>query len=381
MSTQTSAQPRTNDTIGISKVLLPPGTLERVAAVLASGHLAQGAEVEHLEAEAARMAGTAHAVAVSNGTVSLQLALTALGLEPGSVVLTSAFTFAGTLNAVLNAGMAVRFADIGDDYLIDPTSINERIDDRTAVLMPVHLYGLACDMGQLVDIAADNGLAIIEDAAQAHGARWGGQPVGGFGIGSFSLYATKNVTSGEGGLVTTNDGDVAHRLRILRNQGMRGRYEFESVGTNARMTDLQAAIAIPQIRQLDQINAQRRSNAARLAEGLADLPGILCPPRFDDPGHVMHQFTIRITGDAPISRAQLAERLGAAGISTGVYYPRPAFDYEVYRNHPRVLVDSCPHAEQLSSEVLSLPVHPGLTDSDLDRIVASLTDALGVKAS
>lgn len=205
-------------------------------------------------------------------------------------------------------------------------------------------------------------------AAQAHGARWGGQPVGGFGIGSFSLYATKNVTSGEGGLVTTNDGDVAHRLRILRNQGMRGQYEFESVGTNARMTDLQAAIAIPQIRQLDQINAQRRSNAARLAEGLADLPGILCPPRFDDPGHVMHQFTIRITGDAPISRAP-AERLGAAGISTGVYYPRPAFDYEVYRNHPRVLVDSCPHAEQLSSEVLSLPVHPGLTDSDLDRIV------------
>lgn len=358
--------------IPISRVTLPEASIQRVARVLESGHLAQGAEVAELESRAAAMAGTEYAIAVSNGTVSLELALRALGLPEQGEVVTSAFTFAGTINAILNAGMRVRFADIEDDFLVSERSVAAALTAETVAVIPVHLYGLACNMTELTNLAISHQLHLIEDAAQAHGAQWLGRPVGSFEIGSFSLYATKNLTSGEGGLLTTNDPEVAQRIRVLRNQGMRSRYEFEAVGTNARMTDLQAAVAIPQFDQLEVIIASRRANAASLTARLQGLPGIVCPARGDDPGHVFHQYTVRVTKDAPIDRNQLLDALKVQGVTAGVYYPRPVFDYEVYRSHPRVMVGECPNAERASIEVLSLPVHPTLTANDLDRIAGAV---------
>lgn len=365
-----------HDEIGVSQVSLPPETLDRVARVLERGQLAQGPEVAELESLAAQMAGTSHAIAVSNGTVSLQLALAALRLRPGGEVVTSPFTFAGTLNAILNAGLRVRFADIAEDFLVDPVDVARQINAETVAIMPVHLFGLPCDMTTLCELARSQALAVVEDAAQAHGATWKGRPVGGFGTGSFSLYATKNITSGEGGLITTDDDDLARRLRTLRNQGMRGRYEFESIGTNARLTDVQAAIAIPQLNRLAELIVRRQENARMLTEGLSGLEGIACPKRADDPGHVFHQYTIRVTEASGTDRDSLVEHLGTAGIRAGVYYPRAAYDYEVYRSHPQVLAEPCPNAERAANEVVSIPVHPALSAADLDRVIAAIHSAV-----
>ncbi len=234
------------------------------SSVLRSGHLAQGPMVERFEALCTTMAGTAHAIAVTNGTVALDAALHVLDIGPGQEVITSPFTFAATINAILRSGASVRFADIRDDFTIDPASVAALIGPATTALMPVHLYGLPADMQALMSLAAANRLAVVEDAAQAHGADVGGRRAGSFGVGCFSFYATKNVTSGEGGCVTTDDSMLAERLRIARNQGMRGRYDYAMIGQNWRMTDVAAAIAIPQMERLDTINAARRGNAATL---------------------------------------------------------------------------------------------------------------------
>ena len=361
--------------IPISAVALPAGTEEAVVAVLRSGRLAQGPVVEELEATFAAAHDVRHAVAVSNGTVSLVAALQALGVGPGDEVITSAFSFVATLNAVLETGATCRFADIGDDFCIDPASAAGLITPRTRVIMPVHLYGLPADMRAITDLAGRHGLAIVEDAAQAHGARVDGRPVGSFGTGSFSLYATKNITSGEGGIVTTQDGGVADRLRLLRNQGMRARYQYELAGHNYRLTELQAAIVLPQLRHLDELNERRRRNAALLTQGLAGLAGLQVPLVPPGREHVFHQFTVRVGGGAE-RRDELARRLDAAGIGSGCYYPRLMHDYACYRDHPQVETDPTPNALRACDEVLSLPVHPHLSPSDCERIVAAVRAAL-----
>src|SRR6202043_2589435 len=250
---------------------------ELVLSVLRSGHLAQGPMVERFEALCTAMAGTAHAIAVANGTVALDAALAVLDIGPGQEVITSPFTFAATINAILRSGASVRFADIGDDFTIDPASVAALITPATAAILPVHLYGLPADMRPLMSLAAAHGLAIVEDAAQAHAADVDGRPAGNFGLGCFSFYATKNVTSGEGGCVTTDDGTLAERVRVLRNQGMRGRYDYSIIGQNWRMTDVAAAIAIPQMEHLGSINASRRANAAVLTSLLAGNTAIETP--------------------------------------------------------------------------------------------------------
>lgn len=364
---------RENPMIPISSVVLPPEVPDRIARVLSSGQLAQGQEVAELEALAATMAGSQHAVAVSNGTVSLQLALQALQLGPGGEVLTSSFTFAGTINAILNAGLRVRFVDIDDRFGMDADHLESQIGPDTVAILPVHLYGAACDMTRICSIAERHGLAVVEDAAQAHGAEWHGQRVGSFGLGSFSLYATKNVTSGEGGIVTADDAQLANRLRLLRNQGMSGRYQFETVGTNARMTDVQAAIAIPQMTRLDEITDARQSNAALLDDGLRDVADIECPRVNPNARHVFHQYTVRVRADSQVTRDHLSESLARQNIATGIYYPRAAYDYEIYRSHPRVTIEAQPGAERAAREVLSLPVHPQLQPRDIERIVDAIS--------
>ncbi len=369
--TEAPAQER----IRISAPDLGPEVEELVLSVLRSGHLAQGPMVERFESLCAAMAGTAHAVAVGNGTLALDAALHVLGIGPGEEVITSAFTFAATINAILRCGAAVRFADIGDDFTVDLTSVAGLIGPATAALLPVHLYGLPADMHTLDSLATSNGLAVIEDAAQAHGAEVDHRRAGSFGTGCFSFYATKNVTSGEGGCVTTDDSTVADRLRVLRNQGMRNRYDYAMIGQNWRMTDVAAAIAIPQMERLDRIIAARRRNAATLSALLAGNPAITTPRVPAGRAHVWHQYTVLLAPE--VDRDRAVAYMSSHGVDAGVYYPKLVWDYGAYREHPNVTRDDTPVARDYAARCLSLPVHPRLTAADLERVAATLDEAVG----
>lgn len=365
--------------IPITVVDVPAEAEDLVLEVLRSGRLAQGPMVERLEAAAAAMAGTAHAVAVSSGTTALVAALEVLDVGPADEVLTSPFTFVATLNAILEAGAVATFVDVDEDGLIAPDAIARALNSATRVVMPVHLYGQMVDMPSVAELGRARGVAIVEDAAQAHGASINGRAAGSFGLGCFSLYATKNVAAGEGGIVTTDDDGLADRLRVLRNQGMRERYVYEVVGHNYRMTELQAAVAVAEFGVLATRNERRRQHAAALLSGLEGIDGLRLPRVLPGRVHAWHQFTVRVTPDAPIDRDELARRLAAAGIETGVYYPRVVFDADPYRGHPLVRGDlaAVPNATAAAAEVLSLPVHWALTDDDCARIVDATRAALG----
>ncbi len=362
--------------IPISQVII--GDEERcgVLEVLKSGTLAQGEKVAQLEDAFAMAHGVAHAIAVSNGTVALTAALRALGIGPGDEVITTPFSFNATLNAILETGATARFADIRDDFTADPDSMAALVNSRTSALLPVHLYGLPANMVAISALATRHGLAIVEDAAQAHGAACQGRSVGTFGIGTFSLYGTKNITCGEGGLVTTDDDGIAQAVRLLRNQGMRARYDYEVPGYNWRLTDLQAAIAIPQVNRLKEITAARNANAARLTSGLRGTPGLLLPAVPLGRSHVWHQYTARVTADAPVSRDEFCSSLTRAGVGHGIYYPKLMHDYPCYQASPRVILDDTPRARQMTGQVVSLPVHPGLDATALAKVVDAAAGAI-----
>ncbi len=366
-----------NAPIPITTVCLGPEVEQAVLDVIRSGSIAQGPMVQRLETGFAAMIGVDHVVAVNNGTTALIAALQVLDLQPGDEVITSPFTFVATLNAVLQTGATVRFADIDPvDFNVDPASVAALVNDRTRVLLPVHLYGQCADMAPLDDMATQFDLALVEDAAQAHGARIGDRSAGSWGLGCFSLYATKNLTSGEGGLISTNDAVLADRLRVLRNQGMRRRYEYEMAGNNYRMTDLQAAVCVPQLAGYDDVVAARQRNAAVLTAGLREVPGVIAPVVQAGRRHVWHQYTIRLDEDAPVDRAALVAGLEERGIGCGVYYPRPVFDYDCYRGDPRVVVDDVPMASAVAGRCLSLPVHQHLTMGDLHRVVDAVAEVM-----
>lgn len=349
-----------------------------VLEVLRSGRVAQGPLVAEFEKRFAELTGVRHAIAVNNGTTSLIASLQCLDLDPGDEVITSPFTFAATLNAILEAGATARFADISeDDYNVTAASLEERVTDRTKVLMPVHLFGQIADMDAISRLAAERGFRVLEDSAQAHGSRQGDRVAGSFDIGSFSFYATKNLTTGEGGMVTTNDDELADRLRILRNQGMRARYDYAMLGQNYRLTDLQAALVLPQLDRYDGIVESRSDNAKYLSENLADVAGIVTPAELSGRRHVWHQYTIRVTEEAAVTRDEFVARMNEAGIGAGVYYPRLVFDYDAYRDRPDVMIDPTPVAERIAREVVSLPVHNHLTRDQLDSIVENVRNIAG----
>ncbi|MEC3980537.1 DegT/DnrJ/EryC1/StrS family aminotransferase [Amycolatopsis sp. H20-H5] len=352
-----------------------------VVEVLRSGAIAQGPMVKRFEDAFAGVSGTKHAIAVNNGTTALVASIQALDLRPGDEVITSPFTFVATLNAILEAGATVRFADIRrDDFALDPDAVAAAITPRTKVLMPVHLYGQTADMGKLAPLAAEHGLHVIEDSAQAVGASFEGKPAGSFGIGCFSLYATKNITTAEGGVITTDDDALADKLRVLRNQGMRARYQYEVAGHNYRMTDLHAAVGIPQLEKLDELTAARQANAKRLSEGLEGTPGLTTPVVLPGREHVWHQYTVLVGPHAFLSRDELAAALTERGIGNGVYYPKIVFDYDCYRGHeliPDASVEDFPVAVSVAAQALSLPVHPKLTESELDTIIETVREVLG----
>ncbi|ACQ79444.1 DegT/DnrJ/EryC1/StrS aminotransferase [Beutenbergia cavernae DSM 12333] len=364
--------------IPISVVRLGAETESLVLDVIRSGIIAQGPKVAELESRFAELVGAEHAVAVNNGTTALVAALQVLDLEPGDEVITSPFTFVATLNAILEAGATARFGDIAvEDFNLTADSVRENLTPRTKVLMPVHLYGQTADMTALGGIAAERGLALVEDAAQAHGARFEGRGAGSFGTGCFSFYATKNLTTGEGGMITTGDADLADRLRVLRNQGMRARYEYEMAGHNYRMTDLQAAVALPQLGgyagQLD----RRRANAARLAELLGDVDGLVLPQQLPGREHVWHQFTVLLPAEHAERREQIIDALrDEHGVGSGIYYPRTVFDYDCYRDREDVVVSDTPVADDVVRRCLSLPVHAYLSDDDVVTVATALRAVL-----
>jgi dTDP-4-amino-4,6-dideoxygalactose transaminase len=343
--------------------------------VLRSGRLAQGKMVARFEELCATMAGTRHAVAVCNGTVALEAALSVLGLREGDEVITTPFTFAATLNAVLRAGATARFADIRSDFTLDPAQVGPLINSTTKAIIPVHLYGLMCDMDEITRIASRHDLHVIEDAAQAHGAEHKGRRAGSFGLGCFSFYATKNVTCGEGGVVTTNDDKVAEQLRIQRNQGMRARYEHIAVGQNLRMTEVQAAIGIPQLERLSALIEHRQRNAQLLSEIIESAGcGVTVPTTPQDRVHVWHQYTVLVPPEC--DRERVLTRLRESGIGADVYYPRLVWDHEAYRGAAGVARDSTPHAAVMARRCLSLPVHPSLTEQDVQRVGTALVEAV-----
>lgn len=343
------------------------GAEERAAvdAVLLSGMLAQGAEVAAFEQEFSEaLLDGRHSVAVNSGTSGLHLGLLAAGVGPGDEVIVPSFTFAATANSVALTGATPVFADIEPDhYCLDARAVEASVTDRTKAIMPVHLYGHPADMHALEAVAEDHGLLVFEDAAQAHGASLRGRAVGTFGeFSMFSLYPTKNMTSGEGGMVSTGSGEVARRLRLLRNQGMERQYVNELVGFNTRMTDLHAAIGRVQLKKVGAWTVQRRANASYLT---AHLEGVSTPVIAEGAQHVFHQYTIRIPGG---ERDRFAVALkDEFGIGSGVYYPVPNHRLPAFK----VSAD-LPETEAASREVLSLPVHPSLAPEDLDRIVAAV---------
>jgi len=345
-----------------------------VLEVLRSGNIAQGSLVRQFEDRFASMIGAKHAIAVNNGTTALVAALDVLDLEPGDEVVTSPFTFVATLNAILEAGATARFADISeDDFNVTAETLAAAVTDRTRVLMPVHLYGQIAQMDEISALAAARGLAVVEDSAQSHGSSLNGRHAGTYGLGSFSFYATKNITTGEGGMITTDDDVVAERLRVLRNQGMRARYQYEVAGHNWRLTDLQAAVGLPQLDDYDDVVATRQSNAEYLGAGLSTVRGIVVPAQQEGRRHVWHQYTIRVTPDSGVGRDEFVAKLGERGIGAGIYYPKLVFDYPTYRDRDDVIIGSYPVAERIVQEVVSLPVHPHLTRQDLDRIVGTVS--------
>jgi dTDP-4-amino-4,6-dideoxygalactose transaminase len=302
-------------------------------------------------------------VAVSSGTTGLHLGLLAAGVGPGDEVIVPSFTFAATANAVALAGATPVFADIEPDYFgLAPAAVEAVVTARTVGIMPVHLYGHPADLTGLTGVAKKHGLKVFEDAAQAHGASWQAVPVGSFGeFAMFSLYPTKNITSVEGGMVSCASDEIARTLRLLRNQGMERRYENEIVGFNARMTDVHAAIGRVQLAKLPGWTEQRRANARFLDR---HLEGVTVPPVADGATHVYHQYTVRVPDDRDGFAKALADEYG---VGTGVYYPIP--NHRLPSFHLRL---DLPETERAAAEVLSLPVHPSLSDDDLDRIIGAV---------
>ncbi|MFU8867657.1 DegT/DnrJ/EryC1/StrS family aminotransferase [Natronococcus sp.] len=354
---------------------LGPDAIDRVRAVLESGALADGPEVRAFEREFAAFCDTDRAVAASNGTTALVTALEALGLEDGDAVVTSPFSFVASANAIRLAGGTPVFADIDPEtYALDPDAVERVLRDRKDVvgLLPVHLYGLPAEMPALLDLAEDHDLFVLEDACQAHGARCEGGRVGSLGDAAcFSFYPTKNMTTAEGGMITTDREDVADRAARYVNHGRgetgTGGYDHLELGHNFRLTDVAAAIGRAQLEQLPSFNRARREHAAAYDEALAELPleTPTEPPRYR---HVYHQYTVRAT-----DRDALAESLADRSIDTGIYYDRPIHRQPAYESVSTAAA-TFPEAERAADEVLSLPVHPSLSAEDRRTVVEAVWD-------
>lgn len=352
--------------IPIAKPIIEEEEKQAVLEVLESGMLAQGERVRAFESAFAEFIGVKYAIATSSGTTALHTALLAHQIGAGDEVITSPFSFIATANSILYVGARPVFVDIdANTYNIDAAQLEAAITPRTKAILPVHLFGLSCDMEAITAIAEKHRLIVIEDACQSHGASYRGKKVGSFGTGVFSFYPTKNITCAEGGMITTNDVEIAERCRVIRQHGMRRRYYHDELGFNFRMTDVHAAIGLAQLTKLPRFNRIRQQNANYLSQR---LNGVHVPHTPEGYEHVFHQYTIRVD---PTQRDALIDHLTQHGIGCSIYYPIPIHKQTYYTEtlHYR---QSLPEAERAAAEVLSLPVHPALSQQDLDSIVQAV---------
>lgn len=352
--------------IPISKPTIGAAEKQAVMEVLDSGILVQGPRVAMLEEKFAAICGVQYAVASTSGTTALHIALLAHGIGDGDEVITTPFTFMASVSSILFTGARPVFVDIDEEtFNINPELIEQAVTPRTKAILPVHLYGYACEMDAIMAIAQKYHLAVIEDACQAVGAEYHGQRVGSFGVGCFSLYATKNIMSVEGGMITTSDEAYAERCRMIRNHGMRRRYYHDMLGYNFRMSDLHAAIGLAQVERLKGFTEKRRQNAAYLNEYIT---GVVIPHERVGYKHVWHQYTIRVPGR---DRDAAVKQLRDAGVGAEIFYPLPASQQQPVKALG-FGQEALPVTEKLVKEVLSLPVHPSLSQQDLETIVAEV---------
>jgi len=339
---------------------------EAVRDVVDDGQLADGPVVRQFESEFADHTGVDHGVATTNGTTALHAAFEALGVGDGDKVVTTPFSFVASANAIRLAGGTPVFADVDPETLtLDPDAAADAVarNDDVVAILAVHLYGTPANMRDLRDLADDHGLALVEDAAQAHGATYRGEPVGSLSDAAcFSFYPTKNMTSGEGGMVTTDHDAVAERVRRFADHGRTEGYAHSHVGHNFRMTSLCAAIGRAQLRRLPAFNTARREHAERLTERLEDTH-VQTPTEPADASSVYHQYTVRSD-----HREDLRAHLADEGVQTGVYYPTPIHEQPAYEGWD----GEFPVAERAADRVLSLPVHPGLDDADVDAVASAV---------
>ena len=353
--------------ISIARPVLGREEIAAAVAVLKSGNLTQGEHVSSFEEKFSSYIGTKFGVACSSGTSALQVGLEALGIKDGDEVITTPFTFIATGNSILYNRATPVFSDIDPrTFNIDPARIESKITDKTKAVMVVHLYGQPCDMKPIAELCEKRDLLLIEDSAQAHGAEYKGKKVGTFGdLSAFSFYATKNMVTGEGGMILTDNDAVAQKAKVIINQGQVGKYDHVMIGYNYRMMEMQAAIGLVQLRRLGGLNARRESNARFLSKGLSKLDWIEAPYVMPGVKHVWHQFTAKVQAG---HRDDLFEHMNSNGVGARIYYPTPVHMQPAYKSlgYSEGL---CPVAESISRQVLSLPVHPELKRSELREIL------------
>jgi dTDP-4-amino-4,6-dideoxygalactose transaminase len=358
--------------IPIARPLVGEEEKRKVLEVLDSGFITQGKVTVEFEEKFAAFAGTKHAVAASSGTTALHLALLALGIGTGDKVLTTPFTFIASSNSILYCGARPVFCDIDEQtFNLSPDAARLALEKDPSIkaILLVHIFGLPCDMDAFRSLAREFGALLIEDCAQAHGASFKGEPAGSMGqAGCFSFYPTKNMTTGEGGAVTTNSDETYRTLRLYREHGASREYEHDLLGYNFRMTNIEAAIGLCQLVKLPEFNRRRRENALFYLERLSANSALVLP--VEPPGytHAWHQFTIRVP-----KRDKLIEILKKEEIGCKVFYPKPIHRQPLYQSLGYGSED-LPVCEKVAEEVISIPVHPGLSGEDLERIVRILLE-------
>jgi len=359
--------------------------MDDIRNALESGQIAQGPLVARTEEETAKAFDASHAILLNNGTASLRAGLIAAiaakhdvkpafidRYMPGSEVIIPAFSFNATLNTVLQTGATARVVDISrEDFGVDPRAAENNLTKRTSAIIPVDLYGQPATISSQDPVFGE--IAVVRDAAQAHGAKLNGEPIVKHGNAvSLSFYPTKNISAPEGGAVITDNQEIDHTVRIYRNQGMSARYVYDMMGDNLRMTDIHAAILRANLGSLAVVTARRQQNATNLTERLERIEGISVPRVLPGREHVWHQYTVLIEDDFGMTRDELAAKLNQNGIGNGIYYPKTMIDHETFNDHPRIIHEPTPVAEEVAGRVLSLPVHPGVTEANIDRIAETI---------
>lgn len=363
--------------IPISRPLIGQEEIDAVVEVLKSGMIAQGPKTQEFEEMFAKFCGVKHAVAFSNGTTAIHSGVRALGVKQDDEVITVPFTFVATANPIVMEGGKIVFVDISeDDFCIDPEKVTEKITKKTKAIIPVDLYGQIYKYNEIKKIADDYGLGILEDACQAIGAEQDGIKAGNFGdVATFSFYATKNIATGEGGMLVTDDDEIARKAKLFRHHGqdVSVRYEYLELGHNYRMTDIVAALGVEQMKKEDHITKTRIRNSELLSEGLSDVKGLILPKALKGNRHVYHQYTIRVIDEFGHTRDELMEFLKSNDIGCGIYYPKPLHLHEHFRKMGYKEGDF-PVSEMMSKQVLSLPVNPFVTKEDVDIIIDKIVE-------